>query len=165
MAGNLISSYKCRYVAIYYVLLYNVPIFVMCPDADCNLPDCPGEPNCMGHGDCDMSFDPPECRNCSVGWYGPACDDVCLFGAASPNNSLCICNTTCMHGPGCDVECSFHGTCNPDYTCYCDPMGGWSGDLCEVLGSNLPHNILHFVWRRVWSINHGPLKHKGESYL
>ena len=101
---------------------------------DCGEPDCPGDPNCFDRGTCDVSFEPPQCMDCVSGWYGPACDDVCLMGTANENNTACDCNTTCWHGPGCDVQCSDHGKCNETMQCYCDPFLGWRGTFCEDPG-------------------------------
>ena len=75
-------------------------------EEDCNTADCPGDPNCNDRGLCDTQYDPPLCMDCDQGWYGPACDDVCLYGMANENNTECICNFTCWHGPGCNIQCS-----------------------------------------------------------
>ena len=112
----------------------NIQTFCIFSGDDCGEVDCPGDPNCFGRGECSAEFDPPECRNCLEGWYGPACNDVCFMGNASVDNKECVCNTTCWHGPGCDIQCSQHGECDDAMECYCDPWLGWRGDQCEDPG-------------------------------
>ncbi len=101
---------------------------------DCTIPDCPGEPNCHGRGYCDDTLDPPRCTSCNSGWFGPSCSHPCIHGNHDPDNTMCVCNTTCLHGAGCNVECSLHGTCNAEFECYCEPLDGWSGKYCEIPG-------------------------------
>lgn len=99
----------------------------------CDIPDCPGEPNCNGEGTCDDTLITPKCKNCNPGWMGPACEEICDadHGIQSPMNSgNCECDS-CYTGRGCNLECDGHGVC-VDSLCSCEV--GWRGSKCEVPG-------------------------------
>lgn len=99
----------------------------------CDIPDCPGEPDCNGEGICDDTLITPKCKNCSAGWMGEACEDICdaEHGAQSPMNSgFCQCDS-CYSGKGCNLECDMHGSCE-NGICKCNV--GWRGSKCEVPG-------------------------------
>ena len=96
----------------------------------CEKPDCPGTPDCENKGDCDGSFEPPICVNCTNGTMGPGCNLPCVHGTEDPpQSSICKCKP-CFHGYACDIECSGKGYCNSS-KCICNP--GRKGELCEVL--------------------------------
>lgn len=99
---------------------------------DCAEADCPGEPNCNGQGYCNATEDPPRCSKCDMNWFGEDCSRPCIYGEHNPENTECVCNTTCYHGAGCNIQCSDNGVCNETWDCYCDPMVGWRGTYCEV---------------------------------
>ena len=109
-------------------------LFCVFSGRDCGEPDCPGDPECSGQGYCDPLTDPPRCTSCHSGWFGPACDEPCVFGHHDVTNTMCECNTTCMHGDGCNVQCSDHGVCDAGGECYCEPLSGWWGPYCEAPG-------------------------------
>jgi hypothetical protein len=99
----------------------------------CDVPDCPGTPDCNGEGECDSTLTTPKCKNCNPGWMGEACEDVCdaTHGVQSPMNSgFCECDS-CYTGKGCDIECDDHGQC---INGICECMVGWRGSKCEVPG-------------------------------
>lgn len=119
----------------------------------CEIPDCPGEPDCSGNGTCIVVGGNPECE-CSVKFYGDSCDKECHNGDVKKANSSatvrfdpvtgfefytqltdeCECHS-CWTGRDCDVLCSGYGTCDSTAgVCACDPLSGWRGDLCEVPG-------------------------------
>lgn len=84
-------------------------------------------------GYCNATFNPPRCTNCSKGWMGQACEELCVFGNQVPIDSgICKCNP-CYTGKGCNVECTGHGKCEND-KCNCNILKGWRGSLCEVPG-------------------------------
>ena len=99
----------------------------------CDVPDCPGQPDCAGVGECDATLTVPKCKNCEPGWMGEACEDICdaVHGEQVPMNSgICVCDS-CYTGKGCNEECSNHGMCE-EGTCNCTV--GWRGTKCEVPG-------------------------------
>jgi len=104
----------------------------------CDIPDCPGSPDCNSEGTCDGSLTQPKCINCNPGWMGPACEDICdaNHGQQLPMNSgNCECDG-CYTGKGCDIECSGYGTC-VNGVCECDVAR--RGSKCEVPGC--PGNV------------------------
>ncbi len=97
----------------------------------CEIPDCPGAPNCHNRGYCNSSVSPPVCQNCTAGWMGPACNDPCVQGVQQPMDSgNCVCEPG-WAGLGCDSECSGHGRVTQG-SCECDI--GWRGTLCDNPG-------------------------------
>ncbi|KAK3724602.1 hypothetical protein QZH41_005193 [Actinostola sp. cb2023] len=87
-------------------------------DEGCEIPDCPGTPDCNNNGDCDGSFNPPRCANCTNGTMGMGCQLPCIHGKEDPpHSSVCKCDP-CFKGLACDIECSGKGTCN-NSTCTC----------------------------------------------
>ena len=97
----------------------------------CDIPDCPGRPDCSNHGTCDASFTTPRCVDCHDGYMGPACDDPCTFGKQTPMNSgFCLCDS-CHTGKGCNSECNDGGTC-VNGTCVCNDQ--WTGPKCTIPG-------------------------------
>ncbi|PIK55147.1 hypothetical protein BSL78_07877 [Apostichopus japonicus] len=84
----------------------------------CELPNCPGTPDCNGRGECLLINSKGQCQ-CDEGWIGPACDVECIHGTQNPDHpSLCFCDP-CYSGEKCDVLCSGQGTCIDD-ACICD---------------------------------------------
>ena len=99
----------------------------------CNVPDCPGSPDCNSQGTCSTSFTTPRCIDCNPGWMGPACEDICDkdHGHQNPPNSgQCECDS-CYTGKGCNSECDEHGDC-VNGACQCHES--WRGSKCEVAG-------------------------------
>ncbi|PIK61110.1 hypothetical protein BSL78_01935 [Apostichopus japonicus] len=104
----------------------------------CELPDCPGEPDCNNNGTCDGDTIPlPSCVDCIPGWMGESCELPCgKYGFQNPPNSgICHCTHPCWHGDGCQEMCSGLGTCSNDDACSCvdeDGLnpGNW-GEFCE----------------------------------
>ena len=97
----------------------------------CELPDCPGAPNCFDRGYCNSSVSPPVCQNCIAGWMGDDCNDPCVHGVQQPMDSgNCICDPG-WAGLGCNSECSGHGEVIQGL-CKCDI--GWRGTLCDNPG-------------------------------
>ncbi|XP_072025321.1 uncharacterized protein [Amphiura filiformis] len=94
----------------------------------CEIPDCPGEPDCTDHGYCNGTGDIPICE-CKAGWIGDACERPCVNGTAQ-SDGTCVCDT-CFSGPGCDRECSGYGSCADD-TCHC--VSAWWGPDCSYQG-------------------------------
>ena len=96
----------------------------------CDIPDCPGVPDCNTLGTCYEGVDPPICVNCTNNTMGPACEFPCFHGQEYPPNSvICKCDP-CYSGLACDIECNKRGFCN-NSGCQCD--GGWKGSTCETL--------------------------------
>ena len=95
----------------------------------CDVPDCPGDPDCNDRGTCDDSFSTPACMNCSAGYMGAACELNCTYGVQTPMNSgFCLCDS-CHTGKECNIECNGEGTCN-NSVCECNDH--WKGSKCEV---------------------------------
>ena len=118
---------------------------------DCGLV-CPGSglgPSpCSGHGLCDSvtavctcagHWAGPGCAGCRVGWFGAACDRVCVHGTTA--GTVCRCEPG-FGGPDCSRECPGppgdrchgHGWCLDGHTrsaaCACDP--GWYDPGCRT---------------------------------
>lgn len=100
---------------------------------DCGQPDCPGEPNCHNRGTCIIKSGTAVCSNCTKGWMGPACNNVCLHGNQIPMDSgNCQCDA-CWAGKGCDSLCMGRGAC-VNNKCECDTLKGWRGEVCQIPG-------------------------------
>ena len=94
-------------------------------DLGCYRADCPGEPDCSGHGVCDDTKATPICK-CNPGWMGLGCDLPCVKGTpqvSADGTWSCTCDA-CYSGPGCNKECAGHGSCN-NAVCVCD--SAWWG--------------------------------------
>jgi hypothetical protein len=60
----------------------------------CDVPDCPGEPNCFDRGFCNNTLAKPVCQKCSkgwnenknewIGWMGEGCEKSCNHGDQDP---------------------------------------------------------------------------------
>ncbi|KAH3879993.1 hypothetical protein DPMN_003905 [Dreissena polymorpha] len=100
-------------------------------DIGCEIPDCPGEPDCNNRGNCiQANTDTPYCW-CNQGWFGDACEEICMNGLVDPLGSdNCVCHPGWV-GINCNVECSYHGKIVND-KCLCDV--GWRGPFCDIPG-------------------------------
>ncbi|WAR26298.1 TENX-like protein [Mya arenaria] len=94
----------------------------------CNVPDCPGNPDCSGQGMCDTSGAIPVCA-CYQGYIGNECEYRCINGTATADHE-CVCDP-CFTGGACDEVCTGQGTCN-NGTCACS--ASFWGEYCEERG-------------------------------
>jgi len=93
--------------------------------------DCPGDPDCGGHGTCDT--DSGKCA-CAAGWSGDDCSVTCPVGHYCPagNDGTPLACPAGRYGdePGLSsINCS--GSCTPGYYC---PAGSTSATqhVCPV---------------------------------
>ena len=118
---------------------------------DCSL-TCPGTPTCGGHGTCDLLTaacvcnDMPSghwvgaaCGRCRAGWFGAACDHICVHGISAGTACQCDagfggadCARKCPGPP--NRRCHGHGRCLDGHTrnatCACDHH--WYGAACNT---------------------------------
>ena len=91
----------------------------------CEIPDCPGNPDCNGRGVCNNEA---QCE-CDWGWMGLSCQYVCENGTATSTGNLFTCECdNCMTGTGCDQSCNSHGNCSDGGICECE--NGYWGKFC-----------------------------------
>ena len=105
----------------------------------CHVPDCPGNPDCNGNGSCVQAPLPPGddgfsvletlpvCQ-CHAGFYGVACEFLCVHGTVNVKAQNCTCSP-CYHGLACNILCSGIGSCSMEGKCICGFEGG-RGDYC-----------------------------------
>ena len=90
----------------------------------CHEADCPGTPDCNGHGSCNTTGELPLC-DCDTGYIGIECQFECVHGYEGPNGT-CVCDP-CYTGGACKDECDGHGSCT-NGTCVCD-LAYWGENI------------------------------------